>query len=77
MQNQYKYKCKIVGDDSLLDKINHTNPKIRKILKENYSAIFQRKDVLKKIQTDIEKYPDVPPFKNQLELYYAVNNQLE
>lgn len=65
---------KISGDSSLLDKINHLTPEVKRILDELRPDIEKgRKHTIKKVNKLCLKYPRVPVLKNILSNLYQQN----
>jgi hypothetical protein len=65
------YEYKITADTTLMDKVHGTTPKIRAILNTNYPNL-NKKSVIEKLLNDIENYPTIPQFKQQLATAYML-----
>lgn len=64
-------RYKVSGDDTLLDKVNHITPEVRRILEEIRPDVEKgRKYLVKKLNKLCLKYPRVPVFKNILSTLY-------
>ena len=66
-----KHNYKITNHPALMDEVYGTTPAIREILSVNYTLLNQKK-IIDKLLNDIEKYPTIPQFKQQLATAYIV-----
>lgn len=64
---------KITSDPAFMDEVYGTTQKIREILNGNYPKLT-KKSVIDKLLNDIEKYPTIPQFKQQLASAYMLQN---
>lgn len=69
-------KFKITSDPELMDKVYGTTPKIRAILNNNFPNLHNKK-FAEKLLVDIEKYPTIPQFKQQLATSYTLQNNMK
>jgi Protein of unknown function (DUF1186)/SEC-C motif len=65
------YEYKITSDPALMDRVYGTTPKIREILNNNFLKL-DKKSIIEKLLNDIEKYPTIPQFKQQLATAYML-----
>ncbi len=66
----------VTSDPGLMDKVYSTTPKIRAILNNNFPNLDKKK-FLEKLLGDIEKYPSIPQFKQQLATAYTLQKNTE
>lgn len=69
---------KVSGDNTLLDKLNHITPEVRRIIEEIHPDVEKgRKYLIKKLNKLCLKYPRVPVFKNLLSTVYQQNDNMK
>lgn len=71
-------KYKIVFNPAELDAVNGISPEVRKLIDSTLKKVMNKK---KNADTDIklliEKYPQIPQFKNYLSAYYSLTGNLD
>jgi Protein of unknown function (DUF1186)/SEC-C motif len=67
------HEYKITSDPAFMDEVYGTTQKIREILNGNYPKLT-KKAIIDKLMNDIEKYPTIPQFKQQLASAYMLQN---
>ncbi len=72
------FEYKITGNDRDIDERDNITEEIRAILKKTFEKTQQKKNgVIKELNELIEKYPDIPQFKNHLFISYAQSGNMK
>ena len=69
---------KIVFDNEEINKKNGITPEIKKLLEKTIKKVLnKKKNVEEELILLIQKYPDIPQFKNYLSTHYSLNDRLD
>lgn len=75
----YQFENYILSyNTALLDSEHHLTPEIKRIIREIYPSVVNgKKQVLPRLKKLMERYPDVPTFKNYTARIYEANKDYE